>query len=457
MYLMPRRVQDIVPGDRRSIRDVSVEHATPTKHTRSAKASNHDPITTEAFVPPKSTTKGGREIPIHRVPTDAMVIEKKLSTHRVLWWFFVCCSVIGLVALIAWVASTYFSRATFTITPKIYPITVNGTYIAKGIPSTSLSYEVVNFSDAATTTVPSTEGSAISIKAQGTITIYNDNSQAQKLVAGSRLSNKDNNIYKLTSSVTVPARTQDGLGTVTTKVIADLAGETSNMTHSSNSDLMFVGFKGTAKYKTIYARTTSDIMGGFEGTKKVVSATVLASTSATLKSELTSRLLAKARAVVPDGYVMYDDVYTTSFSSPTVSGTDPKQATVSVEGTVTSILFDKKRLIEQIAGKDEVSSFGEFAYTAVGLEDLDMTIANTKDFSPQKKNSLILRIKGALRLVGTVPREEIRGKLAGVSLSETQDILKPYGPVIETGSEELVPPWAKVPDDIERISIIIKE
>ena len=456
---MPRRVQDIVPGDRRSIRDIPVEHETPSKHKEVEKAPRRSRASSESSETPKPKSTEGREIPIRRMPpvTPEAVSTKESSSNRILWWFFVCCAVIGIVVLTAWVASTYFSKATFTISPKVYPITVNGTYIAKGTPGPSLSYELVNFTGSATTTVPSADGAPVSTKAQGTVTIYNDNPQVQKLVAGSRLSNKDGTIYKLANSVTVPARTATNPGTLATKVIADSAGEQSNMTRSTDATLSFIGFKGTDKYKTVYARVTGDIAGGFVGTKKIVSPTVLASTTATLRAELTSRLLAQARAVVPAGYVMYDTVYTSSFANPTISGSDPTQATVAVEGTVTTILFDKKRLIEQVAGKDEIMSFGEYSYTAPGLEDLDVAIANTKDFSPQKKNSLILRIKGALRLVGTVPKEEIRGKLAGVSLSETQDILKPYGPVIETGSGELVPPWAKVPDDIERISIIIKE
>ncbi|MEK7646567.1 MAG: hypothetical protein AAB381_02635 [Patescibacteria group bacterium] len=457
---MPRRVQDIVPSDRRSIRDIPIEHESAPKRTTADKPTRRSRTTVEEETPhpaPKTESKEGREIPIRRMPVVPPAKKHSSSKHRFLSWLFISLAVIGIVVLTAWVASAYFSRATFTIRPKVYPITVNGTYIAKGTPSTTLSYELVNFTGSATTTVPSTDGAPVSTKAQGTVTIYNDNAQVQRLVAGSRLSASGGEIYKLVSSVTIPAKTSAGPGKLTTKVIADLAGEEYNLTRSIAGDLSFIGFKGTDKYRTVYAQAATDISGGFVGTKKIVPSSTLATTTAQLKAQLTARLLAQARAVLPEGYIMFDEVYSATFSNPQVYGTDPNQATVSIEGTVTGILFDQKRLVEQIAGKDEVSSFGEFDYTSPGLQDLDVTIANAKDFSPQKKNSLILRIRGALRLVGTVPVDDIRSKLAGVSLNETQDILKPYSPVIEAGSGELIPPWSSVPDDIERISIVIKE
>jgi len=399
-----------------------------------------------------------KEIPVRRIPvTPPTHAHKKKSRGGE--WLLIAFIVISCVVIAGWVSSEYFSRATFTIVPKSYSIPVNGTYIAKGTPGNSLSYELVILTDSASTTVPSTDGPSESTKAQGTVTVYNANTQVQNLVAGSRLASPDGRIYRLKSSTTVPAaRTGTTPGSITVTVIADVAGADYNLTKTtSTTEFTFAGFKGTARYDTVYARLATDIKGGFVGSKKTIKPTDLASTSAFLATQLTTKLLAQASTSIPDGYIMYDSVKTVAFSAPAISGKDPTQAVVTVQGTLTGIFFEKKKLIEQLVGTDEITSFDRFTYTSPGLESLDISIANPKDFSPQKKTSLILRIKGNIELVGTIPVKEIQEKLSGVSLAETQGILKPYSPVIETGSGELIPPWSKVPKNIERISVIIQQ
>jgi hypothetical protein len=60
-------------------------------------------------------------------------------------------------------------------------------------------------------------------------------------------------------------------------------------------------------------------------------------------------------------------------------------------------------------------------------------------------------------LIGLVPVAEIKKKLAGRSLAQTQEVFKSFSPVIESGTGELAPPWAKVPTDLSRIIINVKE
>jgi len=447
---MPRRVQDIVPGDRRSIRNISLKNESQNEPEKTRRK-HHDT--------PETPKESAQEIPIRRIlvtPPTHNVHKKKSRGGE---WLIIAFIVIGCVVIVGWIASEYFSRATFTIVPKSYSIPVNGTYIAKGTPNNSLSYELVILTDSASSTVSSVDGPTESTKAQGTVTIYNANTRIQNLVAGSRLASPDGGIYRLKSSTTVPAAQSTATpGNITVKVIADVVGSDYNLIKTTSAtEFTFIGFKGTARYDTVYARLATDIKGGFIGSKKIIKPTDLDSVNALLATQLTTKLLAQASTSIPDGYIMYDTVKTVTFSAPTISGNDSTQAIVTVQGTLTGIFFEKKKLIEQLAGTDEIISFDRFSYTTPGLESLDISIANPKDFSPQKKTSLILRIKGNIELVGTIPVKEIQEKLSGISITETQRILEPYSPVIKTGSGELNPPWSKVPKDIERILVIIKK
>ena len=160
---------------------------------------------------------------------------------------------------------------------------------------------------------------------------------------------------------------------------------------------------------------------------------------------------------------MYPKAYVISFSKPTTGGTDAKpapgseqgSATVSVDGTLYGILFKKNDLVSRIAGEQALATFESFPYETSGLESLDFSIANQKDFSAEKKNALIIKLKGDAELIGSVPVDTLKKKLAGLSLSETETVLRSYKPVIEIdkSSGEITPPWSKVPSDPSRIDI----
>ncbi len=444
---MPRRVQDIVTSDRRSIRNIPLRKDEVVEKLEPEKTSNKSSKIDDA-----GKKSSGREIPIRRVSPPKQISSSKNPIKWILLTFIIIFAVISA----AWVASIYFSKATFTIIPKKYPISVNGTYIAQSTNGT-LTYELITLSSSASTTVQSTNSSSVSTKAQGTVTFYNENRESQRLVAGTRLSTPNGTIYRITDSVTIPAKTTKA-GTLTVSVIADKAGEGSNLLkNDATFDLRAVGFKGTERYNTVYAKVNSDIIGGFVGSKKIVPSSTLASTGDLLKKQITQDLLERAKKSIPEDHIMYDDVKSISFTEPKVSGDSSDQATVSIQGTLIGIFFSKNQLVERLAGKEVIEKFGSFSYENNGLDDLEISIANVKDFSPQKKNSLILKIKGDLELIGLIPVDDIRKKLAGAELNKTDSILKAYSPVIESGSGELIPPWSKVPKDINRISVVINK
>ena len=435
---MAKRIQDIVPGDRRSIRDIPVERPAAVRVTRIA------PVKRMSVTPPG----------MHR--------RRKMDAK----WPLVIVGVVILVAGVAYVGSFYFSRATFTIVAKTIPIGVKSTYVAESKASTdSLTYELVTVHASASTTVPAVDGPQTSSKAQGRVTLYNaGNPQSQRLIAGTRLSDDSGHIYRLTASVAIPGYTKSAStgaiipGAMVTSVIADQPGDSYNISRSTvPGNLTIPAYKGSPKYDTVYARLASDITGGFIGAKKTLSATVTASTTAALTTQLTSTLTEQALASIPAGYVMFKNGYVSNFSALSIGAAGAGQALAGIQGTLNAIIFKKSTLISKLAGEQAVASFGSFGYTTPGFESILFSISNPKDFSPEKKTSLIFQLKGDMTLVGTIPVEEIRRKLAGASLAETQNILKPYGPVIKTGSGELIPPWSKVPKNINHISIIVKE
>jgi hypothetical protein len=126
-----------------------------------------------------------------------------------------------------------------------------------------------------------------------------------------------------------------------------------------------------------------------------------------------------------------------------------------MQGTLNGILFKKSELVSHIAGAKKLEEFEGFAYEAAGLDNLEFSIANQKDFVPEKKNSLIIKLKGDIVLAGSIPEEALKSKLAGLPLSETESVLRQYKPIIQIdeSSAQVIPPWSKVPNDPDRITI----
>ena len=452
---MPRRIQDIVPGDRRTIKDVPI--------------SGKDYVPAEEKPAKQKKASSDVKIHIHRVPEPAQShmqvtppVPKKHHRKKRGKWVLITVGVVAVVAVIGYLASTYFSKATFTIVPKVLQVAVNGSFVSQSTATNgNIPYNLVSLHGAATSTIPATDGPSLSTKAQGKVTVYNSfSSSTMRLIAGTRLAGSNGKVYRLTSSVTIPGYTKTVSavvpGSLSATVVADQPGDSYNISGSDSvSDFKVVAYKGGPKYDAVYARLASSITGGFIGAKKIVSPSAVASTTANIKAAITSSLLTQIKGVLPDGYVMYDGSYVTEFDPPVVGGNDPSKATVSVKGTLYGILFKKSDLVSKFAGADVVDSFKGFDFTTQGLESLKFSISNLKDFSPAKKGLVLIHASGDLKLVGKISVDDLKKKLEGLSLGSTQDVIKSFGPVIESGSGELVPPWSKIPSDPSRITINI--
>ncbi len=448
---MPRRVQDIVPANHRSIREVPIEHPVVEKHVSTAKVHK---ISINKRVSAK------QEEDIH---SPAPVRHKRAKSGH---WILLTLAIIVIVAGIGFIASTYFSRATFTIVPKTVPVTVNGTYVAQHASvaaaqasADTLIYETVTIRKSATSSIEASDGPTISTRAQGKVTVYNAyNGDSQQLIAGTRIANSSGKVYRLTETVTVPGMsTNKTPGKIVVSVVADQTGQIYNILSSDKpDDFVFLGYKGTPRYDGFYARLSTDISGGYEGRKKTVNPAVLASTSAALKMKLAAILDEQAKAFVTEGYITYDSMNTAVYSDAIISSIDSNKAEIAINGVFNGIMFKKSRLASRLAGSQSISTFGKFDFETPGMQELEMSIANPKDFSPEKKTPLLVRGNGNFEIRGIIPSAELKQKLSGVQLADTQEILRNYAPVIQSASGELVPPWAKVPSDPSRISIVIK-
>lgn len=451
--MAPKKVvQDIVPGERKTIRNIPVRVVSDTpvavKKPRSrpvVKTEVFQGIEEDEVVPPppleRSMRRGG-----------SSAGKKTLITFIII---LICCAIVG-VAL-----SFMYSKAVVTITPKITELSVNGTFTAhKESTSSTLIYEVVNVSGVDHETVEAKAGPLIQSKAKGTLTLYNNyGTTPQKIIAGTRVSDDEGHIYRTSTTVTIPGKKvvsgKTVPGSVSVIITADVAGDSYNALASESDDYTIVAYKGTPKYEGFYGRLKTNLTGGFSGSKMTVAPEAEKSAIETGKEKLKADLLIQLKNAVPEGYVLYDSAYLESFTPSASSMKSSTTADIAINGSLNGIIFKKDILVKNIAGK-EIQKFPSDTYEVKGIEDLQFTILNGKDISIKKGTPVIFTLKGSSSIVGTFSESELKEKLRGIGLNESNKVFAQYG-AISNAYALLTPFWMRhFPNTVERIILEYK-
>lgn len=250
--------------------------------------------------------------------------------------------------------------------------------------------------------------------AKGSVVIFNNTTASQKLVKGTKLQSSNGLIYKLDSAVTIPAKKGKTLGSVTTTMTAEVVGEKYN---SSPKDFTLPGFKGTAKYQTIYGRSKGSITGGYAGVVPNVSQSDLNSKIASAKEEIQGVLNEKIKQVANNGGFFIDNetLEYKIINSEVKMSKDNKTATVVVDGTVYA-----KTLLN--------ASIDEATKSVLGIQDslaflYELNLASsTLDIQTDSTGKMIATGEVSLRL--KINTEELAKMLQNKPKREALSILQ---------------------------------
>lgn len=367
------------------------------------------------------------------------------------------------VATIAVAISLLYTKAIVTITPNKLLLNINGNYISRMASDNQdiLNYQVVTVTDEMYKTIPASEGPMIQTKAKGTITLYNTYSTStQKLMAGTKISNSKNLIYKTSNTITIPGKKLVSgkivPGSISVGIVADQYGENSNVLLSdTDNEFKVVAYKGSAKYNTIYGKPKTDIDGGYFGKKKIVSPEVASSTILDLQESLKNKLLQNIATVIPKEMVLFNNAYTIEYQKLPQKNMDGNTVNIGVKGSLYGIVFNKIALIEFIA-KKQLDDSRLNSYSIDGLDTMKFKILNTRDFSAKKGTALSLSLNGPLTITGTFQESEFKKKLLGIKLKDMDPIIKQYTS-IKSVSVLLTPFWMRsFPNSAQNIIIEYK-
>lgn len=446
----------------KSFQDIKVRGKTPTKDNKGVLPKDDENVgikkshteAKDAFW--ASWQKSEREpIQLRALPESVFPQSYQKSGNKKVSRPLIWSIAVGALFLLLFSFSGLFAVAVVKITPEQAHSIIDGEFTAKKEAAPGeLSYEVMILAGSADTEVIATEERTIERKASGQVVIYNAYSPApQRLITNTRFADSDGKIYRIKDSVIVSGTTQNGNetipGSVEATVYADEPGEKYNI---GLVDFTIPGFKGDPRYDKFYARSKTDMKGGFSGTMKFPSDIEIASARESLKEKVRQQLIADASAQLPSGFVLYDDGAFVLFDDAVLPETaDGNTVDITERGTLHAVIFDKKSLARFIAGKS-LASFEGDAVDIPNMEKLEFRIIGKENVRPLD-GTLQVAFSGDVNVVWTLDEEILKQNLVGVAKGDFQKAISGF-PHIARAEASLRPFWKRnFPDDTDRIRV----
>lgn len=376
--------------------------------------------------------------------------EPKKSSKKVLYF-----SLFVLLVLSGFGISAFFKSAKITITPKNQTATLDSSFVAeKDISDSELSFQLVTVAKDVEKNVESTGESKVEKKAKGTITIYNIfSSQPQKLVATTRFETPEGLIFRLVSAVTVPGSTVKAgktvAGSVDVIVEADKSGAEYNVSYK---DFTLPGLKGDPKYSKVYARSKTEMTGGFSGMQKTVSQAVIDSTETELDTELKTDLSKDISTQIPADFVLLPSSLVYKIEPVTQANSSTGGAVLKKKGVAYGVIFKRSDLSKVLLTK-LIPKSSEDLVRVSNLSDLNF--AYTTDVSDINNATKIgFSLKGEPKFVWIVDENKLKSELLGLSKKEAQSIISKYKNINEVWIETR-PFWNRsIPKDSNKVTLI---
>lgn len=351
-------------------------------------------------------------------------------------------------------ALIYFSSAKIEVAPRVVSVEASGSFTANK-NSGDLPFEVITAKKIASKSVKANGTKATSSVASGLITIYNQQSSAQKLIANTRFAAASGLVFRIRSAVTVPGGSAAKPGSVSTKVYADQAGSTYNIAPTS---FTVPGLAGTSQADKVYARSTSAMTGGASGNEPVVDAATEAQARGELDTALAPDLASSLSTLVPADYILLPGATATAYET-LASEPSPEagMALVREQGTVTAVIFPSVALARAIAAS------ARERFPSYQNEPLSFANAGTLALSPEKGipgtgvESFSFALSGTTGLVYTIDPARIATAASGKTREAARVALSNY-PEVESAQLILRPFWRQTfPEDPASITVTVRE
>lgn len=358
-------------------------------------------------------------------------------------------SIFLLVLALAFGVSSLFKSAEIKVTPKSELKTISETFSAKKDAIGGLGYQTVSVTKDVEKTVKATGEEKVERKSRGTIVIYNNSTQVQKFVATTRFQTPEGLIYRLIEPVTIPSQiTKDGKtvpGSIEVTVEADKPGVSYNV---SLKDFTIPGLKGDPKYTLVYARSKTEMSGGFSGMQKTIGKDSLPQLETEMTETLRSVLSKDISAQIPANFVSFDEGISIE-SDPIVQIPASTEGDVILrkKGKATAIIFDKALLTQSINAR-VMSEVPADSVKILNIKDLGFKITTSST------ETISFSLNGEANFIWTFDEGKLKNDLLGLSKKSAMTVISTY-PGVSEAWVETKPFWnQKIPTNTEKVTLV---
>lgn len=428
---MPKNIDDIIIVDKkRSIRDIPIPEGRRRNNAYST------PFPPKDIQPP---------ITISEEPRYSKQPRKGI-------WLATGAALIVLIFAVL----SIFNGATLAYVPKSASLSFNNdVYTTQKTGEGELFYSVVKLSKEKGLDVPASGEEQVSRKASGTIIVYNNAStESQRLVENTRFETTGGLVYRIPKAIVIPGKkTVSGVskpGTVETIVYADVAGEKYNV---GLSDFTLPGLKGSARYTTIYARSKTDMTGGFAGTEKVVNGQDRTRVESEIEAILRDELIAEARAQVPEDFILFQSLSSVTFDDlPQTSSISRGNTTINMRANLFGVMFKRSDLFNHLVS-EKVSLNALESVDIVHIDALNLAFIGIVPEDLLTSSEIKFSVTGETTVLWRTDEVALKTDLIGKHKRDIPSILNNY-PAITSATATIRPFWkTSFPDDATRIEV----
>lgn len=377
---------------------------------------------------------------------------RKINLKRILWTILVFLGIFS--------AGFFSARIEVSVAPKRVSVQLDKSITAiKNLPNPkerTVAFRTISIPYSKSEKFKATEKKSQDTKAQGKVAIFNKQKNPQILIASTRLENPTGKIYRIPSTVVIPAAKEiDGKlspGSKEVAVIADKAGQEYNV---GLNDFTFPGLKDSPKFDLVFARSKTEMSGGASGEHVVVGMRDGDDAISNLISKANSDALIAISKKLPENEFLlvntaeYHPVKTNL--NPSIgSRTDDFEAVI--EGELRAAIINKKELerallfgqkeIEVIKEANFIENINAITFKEVGY-DFDGQIFN-------------IYSSGKAEVKYLIDAEDFKKTLINKQLYDAASILSSF-PGLARAEVRVRPFWISFwPMAVRRVDIILE-
>jgi hypothetical protein len=422
-------------------------------------AATEAPKTTERAPEQNTVQNDPPKRPHPKTKTTSPVPRQKASSKPRTVFFGLL--IFAVISVLGYSASSYFTHVKVALQNKTESFTLDHKqFTASKNDTATVPFEIMIVSDTQTKEMTLTESTNVSAKAKGKLMLYNEYSTtAQKISVASYVSDTTGKTYKTDTVVTIPGYTTSGgkiiPGKVPVSVTAFLPGSSYN---TNSTDFTINAFKGTTKFKKIYAKAITPITGGSVGLVYVLSASEKGTLAAFADTTFKNSLYKKAYAQVPPGYILYPDALQFSSDVDTNTSYETANAKIPITGTAVAFLVKEKDMttavIKAVLPNTPESELKEIEIPEISK--LSFSFVNTNQPITKDLQATSFTLTGPLTAVWHPDIEALKASLVGVPKLAVSEIFK-KDPGIKNARVTMFPPWQRsLPQDVSKINILLE-